>query len=385
MPNIKDDDVYNVLDYDADNTGESLNDGIQDALDAAGKHPGSTVYVPKGLYLAPNLKIRNHTSLYLASGAVLRFTGHSADYETMYTKSDLGPGTWWIRTEFDSTDIKVYGRGVLDGNGKYTRDNDFMNDILVPAGTKNFECDGILVRDSGFWAVTPIQVEDAALTNIKILNRLDVTQDDGIDVVESQRVRVKRSIAIANDDSYSTKTWPYKTGTTVPYPYPPRRQDDVVFDDCFAWTGCMGFKVGQGVHEHQDNIRFQNSAIYKAGVGIAVHHLFGNSTASNITFEDIEIERLAGSPGGFASWLLLIIQEGGRGVGSVEDIVVRNIRARTQGSRPGFIQGYNDKVKVDGVTLSNIYMYANATPATTLKEMNILNTNYSEDIDINNS
>ncbi len=247
VPNPAGTGVYNVLNYNTDNTGAAITTGIQAAMDAAAQHPGSIVYVPAGLYLIGNLMLRNHTSLYLAGGSVLRFTGNPSDYTTLYTKSDLGPGTWWIQTEFDSTNIKVYGRGTIDGNGYNTRKNKFMADLLVPVGTTNFKCDGVLVRDSSFWAVVPIQVEDALLTNIKILDRHDVTQDDGIDVVESQRVTVRRAIAVANDDSFSAKTWPYQVGTTVPYPYTPRPQNDVLFEDCLAWTDCYGYKIGQGV------------------------------------------------------------------------------------------------------------------------------------------
>ena len=377
--------IYNVLSYGADPTGTILTNGIQKALDAAAKHPGSTVYVPRGLYQVGNIVLRSKTSLYLAGGAVLRFTGNPDDYETMFTKSDLSPGTWWIRTEFDSTDIKIFGRGTLDANGAATRKNKFMSSTLVPAGTKNFLADGILTRDSSFWAVTPIQVDDAKLTNLKVLNRLDVTQDDGIDVCESNNVLVKRTIAISNDDSFSTKTWPYKTGTTVPYPYPPRSQSDVTFDDCLAWTFCFGYKVGQGVHQTQDGITFQNSVAYSAGVGIGIHHLFGNSTAKDITFDGIDIERQRGTPGRFASWLVIIIREGGRDVGPVKDVKVKDIWSHWVGGKPGFIEGYSEDVIVSDVTLSDIYFGDSKTPAKSLEEMNILNTNYSENIQVQNT
>ncbi len=207
--------IYNALDYKADNTGGSITKGIQAAMDAAAKQPGSIVYVPPGLYLVGNLLLRNHTSLYLAGGSVLRFTGNPPDYTTLYNKSDLGPGTWWIQTEINSTDIKVYGRGTIDGNGYNTRQKKFLASLVVPVGTTNFRLDGVLVRDSSFWAVTPIQSEHVYLVNLKILNRQDVTQDDGVDVCESTRVTVRRTIAIANDYSFSAKAWPYAVGTNV--------------------------------------------------------------------------------------------------------------------------------------------------------------------------
>ena len=385
VPPSKGDNIFNVLDYGADKTGGTLTTGIQKAMDAAGKKPGSIVYVPAGLYLVGNLMIRDKTSLYLAGGSVLRFTGKPADYKTLYHKSDLYDGTWWIQTEFDSTDIKVFGRGTIDGNGKATRGNKFMADLLVPVGTKNFHCDGILIRDSSFWALVVIQSEDVVLTNTKILDRFDVGQNDGIDIVESRRVRVRRSIAIANDDSFSTKTWPLKVGTTVPYPYPPQEQYDVLFDDCFAWTLCYAFKVGQGVWENQRNIRFQNGHVYRAGVGLGIHHLFGTRKASNVSFENIVIEDLAGSPGGRATWLAIHIKDDGKGAGPVEDVLVKNIRTRKLGAKDGYIQGWNETAMVKRVTLTDIFVYQNATAAKSLLAMNIKQTQFSEGISIKNS
>lgn len=88
--------IFNVLDYRADNTGASVTSGIQEAMDAAVSSPGSIVYVPPGLYYIGNLLLRDKTSLYLAGGSVLRFTGNASDYTTLFTKTGVGPGTWWI-------------------------------------------------------------------------------------------------------------------------------------------------------------------------------------------------------------------------------------------------------------------------------------------------
>jgi polygalacturonase len=318
----------------------------------------------------------------------LRFTGNPSDYTTLYT-SKLGPGTWWIQTEIDSTDIKVYGRGTIDGNGYNTRKNNFMADLLVPVGTKNFVCDGIIVRDSSFWAVTPIQVEDALLTNLKVLDRRDVSQNDGVDVIESQRVTVRRAIAIANDDSFSAKTWQYNEGSTVPYPYKPKPQNDILFDNCLAWTTCFGYKIGQGVWEVQDNVTFQNSYVYDGSVGFGIHHEYGTETASNITFENIEIEHLHGPipgfPGDFGTWLGIYVKDSGRGVGPVQDVTIKNIRARKLGTRNAVIQGHNESSIVGGVTISDVYMLENTTAATTLAELTVFDHKWSKDIKIVNS
>ncbi|PVI00788.1 glycoside hydrolase family 28 protein [Periconia macrospinosa] len=374
--------IFNVLDHGADNSGKDVTKGVQDALDAAGKEPGSTVYVPKGLYLVGNLVIPSQTSLYLAGGSVLRMTGKKTDYKVLYKKSDLGDGTWWISTAIDSKDIKIYGRGTIDGNAQPLIKDKLIASLVVPVGTTNFKMDGVLVRDSSFWAVIPTQMKDGKLTNIKILDSIYGKQNDGIDVVESSNVKVWRAIAVANDDSFSTKTWLEKEGTTVPYPYKPQPLRDVSFDECFAWTRCYGYKVGQGVYSDQDNVIFKNSVVYYAGVGIGIHHKFGNATARNISFVNIDIEKLGGEPGGTGTWLALFVQDVKKGVGPVKDILVKNIKARALGKYQGKIAGVDENSYVDGVTLSNVYMLENKTAAKSLDEMNIGWKQFSKNVKI---
>lgn len=386
VPETTASDVYNVLSYKADNTGGTTTKGVQDALDAAAGHVGSIVYVPPGLYIVPNLHIHSQTSLYLAGGAVLRMSDNPDDYEHLFYKSDDGNGTWWIRTDTGSKDIKVYGRGTIDGNGQtlFHLEPRFIADLLVPVGTTNFKCDGILVRDASFWAVVPIQVTTASMTNIKVLDRFNIGQNDGIDVVESTDVIIDRAIAITNDDSFTTKTWPYNVGTTVPYPYQPRPLRNVVFRNCIAWTNCYGYKVGQGVYESQDNVMFTNSVVYTAAVALGIDHRFGTSTASHISFTDIDIEGLHGTNFGHATWLAVFVELDGAGVGPVENVIVNNVKARVLGKNNGLIQGYNSSAMVSGVTIGNVYVHNSTVPATTLADMKLLDTDNSEGIKIVN-
>lgn len=385
VPKSKGDGIFNVLDHGADNTGKGITTGIQKALDAAGKRPGSIVYVPAGLYLVGNLMIRDRTSLYLAGGSVLRFTGKKSDYKVLFTKSDLGDGTWWIQTAFDSRDIRIFGRGTIDGNAAATIKDKLIASMVVPVGTTNFKMDGVLVRDSSFWAVTPIQVTTAKFTSLKILNNINGKQNDGIDVVESTNVKVWRSIAVANDDSYSTKTWLDDVGTTVPYPYPPHPLRDVSFDNCLAWTRCYGYKVGQGVYGDQDNVIFQNSVVYYAGVGLGIHHKFGTGTARNITFQNMDLEKLGGEPGGHGTWLAVFVHDVKSGVGPIKDVTVKNVKARSLGKYDGKVHGSGENAWVDGVVLSDIYVLENTTAARTLGDMDIKETQFSRNVRILNS
>ncbi len=68
--------------------------------------------------------------------------------------------TWWISTDSGAHDIKIYGRGTLDGNGRYlTEKENIGNHILAIMHTKRFVLDGIVIQNSGSLGGDPYQVE----------------------------------------------------------------------------------------------------------------------------------------------------------------------------------------------------------------------------------
>lgn len=374
VPASKGHGIYNVMDYGADNAGESLTQGVQKALDAAGKASGGIVYVPKGMFLIGNLIIPSKTSLYLAGGSILRFTGDPDDYKQLYNKPGLGPGTWWIQTAINSTDIKIYGRGTIDANGYDYQKGGHIAQVVVPVGTTRFTLDGPLIRESSFWTVVPTQSQDVQIQNVKILNRLDMVQNDGIDAVECTGVETRRVIAIANDDSFSTKTWPYDADDIFSaYPYAPRPQSDVSFTDCVAWTHCYGFKIGQGVYQYQQDITFQGGTVYKGAVGVGIDHKYGDGIARRITWKDIVVEGLGYTNlPGVSTWLAIIIELDGRGVGPIEDLLIENIRIYDLGKTSAPIKGYNSSVMVTNTHLNNIYLNDDTSPTTSESALKIL-------------
>ena len=380
VPRVGDDGVLNVLDFGADKSGETVTDGIQKALDAAGEKPGSTVYVPEGVFTVGHLNIHDKTSLYLAPGSVVRFSGKKEDIKLLYWKSDLKlNGTWWIRTDADTSDIKIFGRGTIDGNGRKARTEDkFLCQPITAVGTKNFYLEGILLRDSAFWGMNVVQSKDVEIRNLKVLNRFDVTQDDGIDIMESENVLVQRTIAIATDDSYTTKTWPYQTGTTVPYPYKPQKLHNVTFDDSVAWTDCVGFKLGQGVYEDQTEVTFSNGVVYSAAVGMGIDHKFGESKADRINFINMDVEALRGNYHGRAGWCSLYVQDQGKGVGPVSNVLVKNVKARVLGTEGVLVKGVDENSKVTDVTFQRILVHDSTTPAKTLDEIKVVNKSWTE-------
>ncbi|OCT16761.1 hypothetical protein A8709_08860 [Paenibacillus pectinilyticus] len=367
------DGIYHVVaDYGADPTGTTrATRAIQAAINAANSAGGGVVYIPEGVFLIGNLMLKSHVTLYLKGGAVLTATDHKEDYTIDFHKDSLNlDGTWLIQTEPNSVDISIIGRGTIDGNGSWLRANqNFVSNLIVPLATSNFTIDGIIGRDAGLWSLMPTRSNHVKIMNYKGFQSLVDYEDDAIDIVESQHVLVSHTIAISEDDPFSTKTWNEATDIAKNWPGSPQVLEDVTFDDVIAWTCCAAFKVGMGVEQAQRNIVFRNSYVYQASRAIAIHHRFGTAPAENITFENIDIEQVIHTRNG-PYWLQLEIEESGRGIGPVSDILLKNIKVRNQGRLPSMIRG-KDEFLIEGVTFNEIYMPGSTEPAVTLEEMNI--------------
>lgn len=372
---------------------------IQKAIDDA-SHYGTTqgnsvqgiVYVPTGEYYIGNLVLKSNTALYMQPGAAFIGTGKTADYTEHWFKDSMGrPATWWISTAFDSNNIKIYGRGTIDGNGaalaadKSTNSKGMINNLVVPIATSNFKMDGVLIRESAAWAVMPVRSNDLEFTNLKLFNSLGMGENDGIDIVESQNAVVRNSIGIALDDPYSTKAWKEDTDIAsgkVPWPGNPEPVRNILFEDVIAWTLCYGFKIGQGVMQDQENITFRNGVVYKAAVGFAVHHKYGTGAVRNVTFENIDVEDISGKNEDNSAWMTMFTVNGGNiGVGPVTGVTVKDITVRDAGESFAKIKG-QEGAWITGLTFENVYMLGSLTPAKTLHEMNFLDREFQSGVTI---
>jgi polygalacturonase len=307
---------------------------------------------------------------------VLRYTGVRANYATHWHKDSQNRDvTWFISTRYSSSNISIYGRGVIDGNGRASLGPSNLGvNLLTPIYTTGFSVDGITFRESSSWAITPTRSADLTFRNLKIFNRFDMGENDGIDVMESTNVRVTHAIGVGLDDPFSTKTWDAGVDLFRKVPGNPRPLDDVIFDDLVSWTYCYGVKVGQGVLQPQTNVTFRNVVVHDAAVGIGVHRKYGAAQAASIRFENIDVERLTFSNDGNRTWLALW-SGSTLGSGPVTGVTVANVLVRNAGTTAARINGLPD-APITGVTLSRIVMPGSGTPATTLAQMKITNTSH---------
>lgn len=391
---------YHVVSSGTPGSGVSTRTAaIQQAIDDASQYGTlqgdgrqGIVYIPAGSYYIGNLVLKSNTAVYMEPGATFIGTGKTVDYKEHWFKDSMGrPATWWISTAFQSENIRIYGRGTLDGNGqalhddKTTNGKGMINNLIVPIATSNFVMDGILIRESSGWAVVTVRSNDLTFTNLKLFNSLGMGENDGIDICESQDVVVQNAIGISLDDPFSTKAWKEDTDIAsgkVPWPGNPEPVQNVLFEDTIAWTICYGYKIGQGVMQDQSNIVFRNGVVYKAAVGFAIHHKYGTGVVSDVRFESMDVEDISGSNEDNSAWMTLFTVNGGNhGVGPIQGVTVKNITVRDAGESFAKIKGVEGAMITD-LLFENVYMPGSSTPARTLNEMNFLNKEYYSGVTI---
>jgi len=392
VPSAKAKNVFNVADkkYGADKHGheastKAFKNAIADAQKS--KEDSPVVFVPRGVYLLGNLVLPSKTQLYLAPGAVLQMHGRPKEFSVDWTADgEKRSGTNFISTAHNSTDIRIFGRGTIDGNAYTYKDKNFAPSLVVPVLTKNFTLDGPLLRESGSTALNVVRSKDVTIRNVKVLNRINDMKDNGaVDLLESQNVTVQDAMAISLADTFTTKA-SKPPGPTVPkWPGQKQNSSDILFSNCLAWTGNYGFKVGQGAMSDQKNIKFFSSTIYDSAVAMGIHKKWGPGTVSNVTFDQIIVKRMSYTTshlsGMVGSWLALFVEDGKAGVGPINNVPVKNILVLHNGGSDPLVQGVPGG-EVSNVTFDNIFLMKGSGSATKLKDLGLGDMKYAENVTI---
>jgi hypothetical protein len=389
--------------YNADPTGAAFSTtAIQAAIDAASAANGGVVYVPPGVFKSSNLVLKSNVNLYLAGGAVIRGSGNPSDYAMHYrSSSQKMNGTCWIYTAPNSSYIKIYGRGTLDGNGVLMRRHGSTPSVstrllmlLKPYLCANFTLDGVIIRDSGGWQTVVTRSDHVTIANTKHFNENTMTSEaDGIDIEQSQFVTVRHVITISEDDSMCIKVDAADAiGYNPPFTGGQKPCNNILVDDCLAWSRCATFKAGFAGLLPISNITFKNSYSYRSMNALMVERRWagdpgeaGGADWSGITFDNIDIEGFWPRSGNESRWLRIY----NAAPGKIDDVRLQNINVRAAPSADSDIarrtagpnSNYDGNAGViDGVTLRDIY-YRDSICAT-LDEMRITNL---QDVDIDAS
>jgi hypothetical protein len=196
-PKPGDPNVVNILDYNIDNTGktvetEKINKAISDVSARAG---GGVLFFPKGgVYLTGLVMMKSNVKFYVETGAVIKGSTKNADY--VLPPGTTGGGGRVQRALFVFNNVEnasLMGRGTIDmqgypwlwhdiqpdtGDGRARTAEGLVNDPhgnglkgYVIDNCKNVAFQDLFLLRSAYWTVTVSNTDGFTSKNIKLINR----------------------------------------------------------------------------------------------------------------------------------------------------------------------------------------------------------------------
>ncbi len=213
-------------------TGDGATDdtaALQKAIDATAARHGTLVLKP-GTYLTGALFLKSGMALRLDKDVHLIGEQSLDAYPKQPTRIAGIEMTWpsALLNVYRQSDVKIYGEGTIDGNGKVfwdlyrTRVKDYIPrglrwaadyDAQRPRLIQVFDSarieigEGLNLQRSGFWTMQLVYSHDIKVSGVTIRNNIDGKgpSTDGIDIDSSHDVLVENADIDVNDDALCLK------------------------------------------------------------------------------------------------------------------------------------------------------------------------------------
>ena len=175
-PRITNGTVKNVLEFrGVDSSGNSnCTLGIQAAIDWVSQHhqEKNILLFPDGVYKTGTLNVKPNVTIYLCSGAVILASDDNRDFVLDHHDPDnpeQSNVTAFI-TMPDSHDVKIAGRGIIDGNGRKLHGrfgNDHRCVTVLPRNAVSVVMEDVMIRNAWMWHVYFRGGHDIRVSNVK--------------------------------------------------------------------------------------------------------------------------------------------------------------------------------------------------------------------------
>ena len=182
--------------------------------------------------------------------------------------------------------VRIFGGGIVDGGWETRRSmhcyEDYTNGCIKFYESSDIQIEGIVLRDSAIWVLNLFDCEDVSVNNVKIVGHYKYNTD-GIDIVNSRRVRITNSFIRAFDDAITLK------GIVQ---YCDKSVEDILVENCVLWCG-WGRTLELGLETVAPAFRrltFRNcDLIHNSAVALDIQ-TGDYAVISDVLFEDIRVE-----------------------------------------------------------------------------------------------
>ena len=366
--------IFNVQDYGATATGQTVDTkAIQAAIHAAGQS-GGVVHFPPGTYLSGTLTLRSHVHLHLEAGAVLLGSTDLADYPHVQpgirSYSDSYTNQSLINAE-NLEDVALVGRGTINGQGASFKPVHRYGDrpyLIRMVSCRHVQVADLTLLDSPMWVQHYLACEDVSIHGLTVHSRCN-TNNDGIDIDACSGVRISGCEVSSGDDAIVLKS-------TIDRPC-----RDVVVTNCTVSSQCNGIKLGTESVGGFENVTISNCAVHDTQLaGIALECVDGG-TLENVTVSNIVMRNVNGP---------IFLRLGNRarppyegaptpGLGSYRNVIISNVQATGADTTGCAIVGLPERA-LENITLSNIRLQfaGGGTKADATREIPELPGHYPE-------
>ena len=321
-------------------------------------------YFAPGRHDVGTLRLKSNDRVHIAAGAVV-YGSFVAD---------------------DAENIKITGRGILDGS-KIERADKWARGgfgCLHFRNCKNVSVDGIILRDPNSWTVNVRRCENVDISNLKFVG-LWRYNSDGIDIWDSKNVTFKDCFIRAYDDSIIVRA----TGPD---------NKNIFVENCVIWND-WGKSLAISLHgkpQGAENISFKNIDIIRPSSD-AIHFANYDTAAcmKNVRCENINIEvddimprQLLQKKRGevykfkpndnYVPRIIYVYLNSPKGV--IDNISFENIKITGNENAESRFKGHNAEHPISNISVKNISI--NGKVAENLKDANIRVGKFVEKIKI---
>lgn len=296
--------LYSVQNFGAVGDGKTDDArAIQSAIDCCSGNGGGRVVLESGhTYFSSSIKLRKNVDLHIQKGALLKATDNIENYirpcETINDpKTALvgnpvtGKPSFAFIYGYEADGATISGEGVIDGNcyafverksQYYVTGNFYPRPTVIYIEKSNhITVKDVTITNAPFWTLHPAGCDDVLISQIRILNPLDVANSDGIDPDHCSNVRIVNCHVECADDCICLKT---SKGNSEYGPC-----ENVIISGCTLISTSAAIKIGtEGVGDFR-NIIVDNCIISKSNRGISIQ-IRDCGNVENVTYSNIIIQ-----------------------------------------------------------------------------------------------
>lgn len=285
--------VYNITDYGASRDSETLaTTAIADAIEAANRAGGGTVYVPAGTYRTGAIFLKSNIELHLSPGAVLCFSADPEDYPAVQSRWEGVNRQVHASCIYGENleNISLTGSGTLEGNGQpwWEKQRNAPEDLQFPRpklisldGCRRVTIKDLNLRNSPSWTVNPIRCSDITIDNLSIYNPADSPNTDGINPESCRNVRISNCSIDVGDDCIAIKSGTEDSAERIPC-------ENITITNCTMVHGHGAVVLGSEMSGGIRNVTISNCIFQQTDRGIRLKSRRGRGG----TIEDIRVTNI---------------------------------------------------------------------------------------------